>query len=248
MRILNFASSQEGTESRNLISPAIQTQQSSFSAGTYESGHISGKLDYNTWTLPEKSQCCSSLIITLTCPGSSVTTSSLHTAHSHALGFFQKCSRKHFNTQRLPGLSSSWQLLEITNWVWILWPPSAHLNRDDLMIKVSHCLKIAGSLNWKKNTTYTSETANRTGTALCPYWLFLQRPTTLRKETSLEKKLYPRHLSKSHLRHNGRAMGAKNGNQDEFTRWCPRDFHSSRLSIFISMLINQAQDIVCPFA
>lgn len=150
MRILNFASSQEGTESRKLISPAMQPLQSSFSAGTYESGHNSGKLDYNTWALPEKSQCCSSLIITLTCPGSSVTTSSLHTAHLHALGFFQKCSRKHFNTQCLPWPSSSWQLLHITNRVWILWPLSVHLNRNDLMIIVSHSLKIAGSLNWKK--------------------------------------------------------------------------------------------------
>lgn len=154
VRILNFASNQEGTESRKLISPAIQPQQSSFSASTYESGHISGKLDYNTWALPEKSQCCSSLIIILTCPGSSVTTSSLHTAHLHALGFFQKCSRKHFNTQCLPGPSSSWQLLEITNGVQILWLVSVHLNRDDLIIKVSHGLKIAGSLNWKKQNIH----------------------------------------------------------------------------------------------
>lgn len=153
MRILNFASRQEGTESRKLISPVIQPEQSSFSGSTYESGHISGKLDYNTWALPEKSQCCSSLIITLTCPGSSVSTSSLHTAHLHALGFFQKCSRKHFNTQRLPGPSSSWQVLEITNWVWILWPLRVHSNRNYLMIKVSHCLKIAGNLNCKKSRT-----------------------------------------------------------------------------------------------
>lgn len=170
--ILNFASNHEGTESRKLIYPAIQPQQSSFLASTHESGHISGKFDYNTWTLPEKSQCCSSLIVTLTCPGSSVTTSSLHTAHLHALCFFQKCSRKHFNTQCLPGPSSSWQLLEITNGVWIL---SVHLNRNDLMIKISHCLKIAGSLNWKKNRTYTSKTANTTDTTLCLYWPFLWR-------------------------------------------------------------------------
>ena len=37
------------------------------------------------------------------------------------------------------------------NGVWTLWPLlSIHLNKDGLTIKVSHCLKIASSLNWKK--------------------------------------------------------------------------------------------------
>lgn len=39
----------------------------------------------------------------------------------------------------------------------------------------------------------------------------------MRKETSLEEEMSPRHLSKSHLRHSGSAMGVKNGNQDRFT-------------------------------
>lgn len=56
------------------------------------------------------------------------------------------------------------------------------------------------------------------------------------------------YLSKPHLGHNGRAMGVKNGNQDGLTRSCPRDFHSTRLRIVVSMLINQARDIVFPFA
>lgn len=186
--ILNFASNHEGTESRKLIYPAIQPQQSSFLASTHESGHISGKFDYNTWTLPEKSQCCSSLIVTLTCPGSSVTTSSLHTAHLHALCFFQKCSRKHFNTQCLPGPSSSWQLLEITNGVWIL---SVHLNRNDLMIKISHCLKIAGSLNWKKQNIHFQNCKYNWHYFVPLLAISLERPTTtVRQETSPEKESF----------------------------------------------------------
>lgn len=249
VRILNFASSQEGTESRKLISPAIQPLQSSFSAGTYESGHNSGKLDYNTWALPEKSQCYSSLIITLTCPGSSVTTSSLHTAHLHALGFFQKCSRNHFNTQCLPQPSSSWQLLQITNRVWILWPLSVHLNRNDLMIKVSHCLKIAGRLNWKKHTLLKQQIELELLCALIGHFFGEANKQLWEKKHQLRRKcLLDIYLSKSHFGHNGRAMGVKNGNQDGFTRSYPRDFHSIRLRISVSVLINQAQDVVFPFA
>lgn len=251
VRILNFACSQEGTESRKLISPAIQPQQSSFSAGTYESGHISGKLDYNTWALPEKSQCCSSLIITLTCPGSSVTTSSQHTAHLHALAFFQKCSRKHFNTQCLPEPSSSWQLLQITNGVWILWPLRVHLNRNDLMTEVSHCLKNSGSLNWKKPEHILLKLQIELALlcALIGHFFREANKQLWEKKHQLRKKcLLEIYLSKSHLGHNGRAVGVKNGNQDGLTRSCPRNFHSIRLRILVSMVISQAQDIVLPFA
>lgn len=212
VRILNFASSQEGTESRKLISPAIQPQQSSFSGSTYESGHISGKLDYNTWALPEKSQCCSSLIITLTCPGSSVTTSFLHTAHLHALGF----------SRSAPGSISihraSQDQVVLDNYLKLQMeygPLSVHLNRNDLMSEVSHCLKIAGSLNWKK----PEHRFVKLQIELALLRVLIDHFFGEANEQLWEKKHHLRRkcLLDIHLSHIWGTMAVKNGNQDGFT-------------------------------